>query len=1173
MPDEHTAFEEDFLEVSESRLELNAMPGEVLQGEIKVRSRSGREVHVFLYSDHYRMQCRIRELIGKEGVLAYRFDTTGMEAGAMEKGELCVLSEMGEHRIPFVVSVHQTLTETSLGEIRNLFHFTNLARENWEEAVRLFYSKDFAEIFYGHDRKYYDLYRGLSACEGNAHNVEEFLCGIHKKQKNIYTVCEEGLLLQEVVDGQQEYVSLLCNGWGHMQVQIEAKGEFLTPLRSLVTNEDFEDNQCEIGFAIHTAWLKPGSNIGALVFRYEGGSTEVAIVVETPRKVSWKKEEAREIRKLFAQLMRDYIACNAMEGESRKERLAEAEKTVEKMNSGHGRSLMARLCQMYLFIEQGRTGEAGWVLTHIEKIHIADDMEPSAYGLYLYLKAIVNGKDSFWRSAAEEVSRLFEHNPNDMLLACLYVRMYANKLSEQQKLAIYEHQYVQGSRSPILYLEALAVYGESLAYLAKLDSFEIRVLSFALRYGMYTYEMAQRVTEIASRKKTMSKELFYFLENSYVMYPEEEALTVLCTLMVRTGMRDREFFVWYERAVMQQLRITSLYEYYMMSADTREDQLPPRNVLMYFAYHCELDERRKAYLFALLVKHSKEIPELFRQYEKAIGEFALASMQKGVISENLAVLYRYVLGQEDKEIPQDNIKKIAFRHLIKINRVDAVNVVILQDKLQNEAVYPIEKQRAYVDVFTSDYVVLLEDAEGNRYCEEDAWTDSKLMAVEKLSMYLEDQKDDSIGFLIYRTHIAGSPEQAGEELWPMYRKLIDSHEVEQTYRRELAGKLLGIYFDHEQFEEMEQLLAVYEVDGASEHERAEVIQYLIYLEKDEEALDILYNYGFAHVNARPLTKLIGRMLRKELGFDHRCMALVYHTFRLGKYTQEMLVYLCRYYEGTLKQMKEIWKACVNFEVDASAIAERILQVYLFSHGYLAGIADIFAYYVAHQRRGSVVKSYIYDITYRYFVKQQLSQAYVFEVMEEMLSDGYEMAQESIVAYLYYMATEVTQYSDRQKLLIADCVNYIISERQYVPFFSAFVEFIPWLRPYAELTYLVYRTKPGSNVTLHYLKDEEDGQYCRVKLEEVCGGYYCYNFVLFFGQRLHYYFMEKSGNEQMLTESGYLEKSDMTGEEAESRYGLLNDIIMCEAMGDERTKRELMYTYEKKSLMTEVLFGD
>lgn len=1173
IPDDPMAFEDDLLEVSDSRLELCAAPGEKISGEISVRSRSGREVHFFFYSSHYRMQCRVREEIGNEGTLSYRFDTTGMEPGAVEKGELCIMSEMGEYRVPFVVSVRQPLAETSLGEIRNLFHFANLAREHWEEAVSLFYSKEFPMIFYGHDRRFYNLYRGLSVYKGNEHNVDEFLTAINKKQKNTYVVSEDGLLLQEVIDGQCEKVTLMCNGWGYIRVEIEAKGEFLSPVKACVTNEDFEENQCEIEFELHSAWLKPGSNIGALIFKYEGGMTQIPIVVEVPSEVSWKKEEEREARKLSAQLMRDYIAYATMRDESRQHSLDIAEKTVEKINGGHGRNLFGRLCQMHIYTQMGRTGDAKWVLTHVEKMLQREEPKPAAYGYYLYVKALVDGTEKFRRSACEEISRLHEAYPEDMLIACIYARMYADKLTAWQKLEIYEEQFVLGSRSPILYLEALAVYEESLAYLAKLDPFECTVLTFAIRYGVYTNMMAQRVTEIVMRKKRMSAELFRFLQKSYELYPQEEALSAICTLMIRTGMSSQECFVWYERAVLLQLRITSLYEYYMLSADTRQDKLPPRSVLMYFAYHCELDERRKAYLFALLVKHRDELPELFRQYEKAITDFAVTSMEKGQLSINLAVLYRYVLDEGTVQIPAEQIQKTAFCHLIKVEKEEAENVIIVQDKAKTETVYPIEKQRAYVDCYTPEYVVLLEDAFGNRYFDETQWSDVKLMAVEKTAVLLEEAMSGDVGFLMYRTHVAGSPEHVGKEMWPMYEALVLSGAMDESYSRELCGKLLKLYFDSEEYGKVEELLPFYDISGVSCNERAEIIRYLIYMEKDEEVLKLLYDYGFESVSARSLTRLIGRQLEKEPGYDHRLSELIYYTFKLGKYTQQMLVYLCRYYEGSLKQMREIWQACISFEVDASAISERILQSYLFSHGYLPGLAEVFDYYAANRRRESVVKSYIYDMSYRYFVKQQLAQPQVFRVLEEMLKDGCEMAYESIVAYLYYMATEVNAYSDEQKALIGELVNHVITEKQYVPFFSAFVEFIPWLRPYAELTYLVYRTAPGSSVVLHYLKDDIQGRYCRVKLEEVCAGYYCHNFVLFFGERLQYYFMEQSGGEQKLTESGYLEKSDMTGEEAESRYGLLNDMIMSDALGDERTKRKLTETYEIKSLMTEALFGD
>ena len=83
--------------------------------------------------------------------------------------------------------VHKELV-SSEGELGNLFQFTNLARNSWEEAVKLFYSPDFLRVLGGQDRKYRNLYKGLSRDPGNVHNVEEFLISVHKKQPVEYVL-------------------------------------------------------------------------------------------------------------------------------------------------------------------------------------------------------------------------------------------------------------------------------------------------------------------------------------------------------------------------------------------------------------------------------------------------------------------------------------------------------------------------------------------------------------------------------------------------------------------------------------------------------------------------------------------------------------------------------------------------------------------------------------------------------------------------------------------------------------------------------------------------------------------------------------------------------------------------------------------------------------------------
>ena len=74
-------------------------------------------------------------------------------------------------------NIYDTVIESSVGSIKNLFHFANLAKSNWAEAVNLFYSPEFESIFSGSDAQYADDYYGLSACNGSEQNMEEFQVG------------------------------------------------------------------------------------------------------------------------------------------------------------------------------------------------------------------------------------------------------------------------------------------------------------------------------------------------------------------------------------------------------------------------------------------------------------------------------------------------------------------------------------------------------------------------------------------------------------------------------------------------------------------------------------------------------------------------------------------------------------------------------------------------------------------------------------------------------------------------------------------------------------------------------------------------------------------------------------------------------------------------------------
>lgn len=125
--------------------------------------------------------------------------------------------------------------------------------------------------------------------------------------------------------------------------------------------------------------------------------------------------------------------------------------------------------------------------------------------------------------------------------------------------------------------------------------------------------------------------------------------------MIKGNKSGPEYYPWYRRGVEQELRVTRLYEYYMMSVDTEKEVEIPRIVLMYFAYQSNLDYDKCAYLYAYIQKHREEFPELYLAYKSQMDRFVLQQLYKGRINRQLAFLYQTVL--DEKMLTRDNCRQ------------------------------------------------------------------------------------------------------------------------------------------------------------------------------------------------------------------------------------------------------------------------------------------------------------------------------------------------------------------------------------------------------------------------------------------------------------------------------------------------------------------------------------
>ena len=171
-------YETGNIEFSCSRIEIELEDNSVYEGTFSILPGIDGEFHGSVTTSDPRMVCYDSQFNEKENIIAFSFDATNMQPGNVEKGYFYVVSNQGEAYLSYVVSLVHKMPESSLGNIRNLFHFANLAKSNWEEALNLFYKKEFRSVFSGVDQKYYEAYIPYIFALVDAQKEEKRLKGV-----------------------------------------------------------------------------------------------------------------------------------------------------------------------------------------------------------------------------------------------------------------------------------------------------------------------------------------------------------------------------------------------------------------------------------------------------------------------------------------------------------------------------------------------------------------------------------------------------------------------------------------------------------------------------------------------------------------------------------------------------------------------------------------------------------------------------------------------------------------------------------------------------------------------------------------------------------------------------------------------------------------------------------
>ena len=1156
--------------LSEEEIAFNVIEGEDYEGGFTIENPKGIKLRGIVYATNPRMQVLTPQFEGEQVRIRYQFNSFGLSEGLTEKGDFVIICNQRSISLSFAVSISKRYAHSSIGPVKNLYDFACLAKADWNEAFQLFYSKNFSNVIKPNEVKESMIYRGIVTAKPCNQNMEEFLIGIRKKEKITFKIEKNQLEFSGVTTTLKETVEIKKDNWGYIELNASCDADFIRLPKTKIRTEDFIGSTYSFDFFIEADKLHAGKNYARIQFSSVYETLQVEVMAETGICQKAALEESLEIKECLAGIMELYQAY-------RLKRIVTgvwANETISILD--HLRGLqpeepMHRLMKAQCLIINRQRQEAEWILEEFKREWI--DRKSPEWGYYLYIMTLMEREPKYVDKLTKEIEMIFRENPDSVMLFWVLTFLQEKYIGNHAlKLKDIEYWVMKGCSSPYLYLEAYYLIWQDPYLLTKLDAFEIRVLRWAVRRRAITKDIAIQIFQIMETCKDFSPVLYQLLCAAYEANPKPEYVGVICGYLIKSQQYDTKYHNWFEKGIELELRITSLYEAYLLSMDERRVDEVPKIIQMYFQYESGLPYKKMAVLYNNIIASKAKNPEVYHKYCRSMGRFAMDQILAGHMDDNLAVVYDDMLdlGVINQEISKA-LSYIIFTHKVTVFDSRMVRAIVYQRQMKDPQIVPIVDNTAYFQLYSSEYIIVFEDEKGRRFSGSITHQLESLMDAKKYLPKCMELTPLQLPYLISyfdarKTYLTFEKEDKEH-----FKPLMFSEAVSGEYKAKLLPEILRYYQINAFDAAVENYLLKADYSKLDDASRKFAIEMSVEYHLFDFAYDKIMEYGIDQIGSAAKVTLASYMIEQmEYEEDEFLLDLVITAFRAKKYNDKMLRYLCMYYNGPTKDMMAIWSAAKSFELERFDISERLLVQMLYADDYVLEGIPVFIDFYEKGGKDLITLAYISDCAHRYFVENQRISDEIFELIEARYIYNFELNDACKLALLKYYA-DLAEVSERQFKIEDELLAEYTRRNMLFAFYKHLAPELVLKYHLYDKVFLEYRTSPHSHVVLHYSRDEDGDAFLQEDMLDVYDGIFVKTFVMFFGEAIQYYISEEYGNSVEVTESNRIVNNDVYNKHDESRYTLLNQMLISYTLQEEEELQQAMKRYAGLEEMTQKVF--
>ncbi|WP_310605166.1 DUF5717 family protein [Anaerosporobacter sp.] len=1165
-------FELPKLMLSDKQITVTVEQGSSYYGCFTIASQDQLEIKGLVYSSNRLLRITDEQFCGVENIIRYKFRASGLHVNSEEKGIITCVTSMGEFEIPFCFHVVSPYCLIKKGEIKDLFQFTNLAKEDPAAALSLFKTDEFVNVFLKKEPVYRGLYDSLMKSISASQAMEEFLIAIHKKTPVMIDIDKSELYFEVDKNSFMEKLYITRNNWGYSEIKLYTDSPFIKLDHKVLWTDNFATNSYPLEVVLDPSQMRRGMNYGQIIVKTVYQEVIIPVTCKVPHKRQTDDDRAIRLRRYELQLTKNYLnfRMNKIDLSSYIQDTSDTLSSLTILED----DIYYDLARAHLYIISENHTMAEDMLASFGKRIEGNKNNAIAYCAYQYLTALYKKDKEVVDSAVETIREFYEKESDWRILWFLLYLDKKYDSNKVHKLRDIRKMCELGCKSPIMYFEACNTFNSNPALLQELGAFECAVLNWGAKESYLNKEIIVQYAYLAAREKTFSSVIYHTLVRLYEEHPMNDILYAICALLIKSEKTDNKYFEWYRLGVEAQLKLTSLHEYYMYAVDDDDENMSLSHpIYLYYMYNSNLSDNRKAFLYAQIIRNKEEDPSIYKTYVKQMERFMYRQLHARQINGNLAVIYNDLLLPEkvDETIAKD-LSVLMYYNEITCYNPNIKGVCVVHKELENEIYHPLKDGKTVIPVFTENAQIFLVDNNDNRYYGTVPYNAQQLMDYSKYAEVCFVYEKENPLLLLHLSELALSYHKNAQDTILLLRLAIQIPNLQAWCYKKFLLALIKHYYDHYDGELLDAYLKEVDMKTLTESERIDMMEYMIIRDLSDKAIKALGRFGCASIPSNRLHKLCLKLVMSEPGRNEVLIYLCHELFKMEKYHDAILEYLVTYFQGTSKEMLAIWKEAYARNMEITSYEERLLGQILFTENHNVSVGDVFANYCKKGDNKILIRGFVTYYAYQYLLKDLEVEEALFPIMKKEIA--VEENEFCTIALLKYYSTHET-LTEEEAEFVDFQVNRLMKKGIVLPFFKDYKGKVALSEVLFNKYYVMYRTSKEKNVVIHYYMEHSDEtaepkEYVAEQMHEVFEGIYVKEFMLFSHEELLYYITEDGSEEEKAADSIEAGEVACISQDTDTKFDLINLMITSYHMQDEKTLLDTMKQYVTQDYIIEEL---